>query len=221
MHMSGGSSLVPFRWPIVMQMSPPVLQGRRGWVSRLPRPRFPPRPEDTSILSKAPRAPRKRDAQHRVPGLVEHAGLAVGPCPRRLLRLSPGTVAWLLHTPGTCASAAGGHLFPARAPALGTARATGRLPSAARAGRESCGRSGPGLSLRGTSSTAHAVTAAHLSGHTDRALRESRPGSLSPSRPARSRCDTCVFAGGWVLGPRSWFISHRKCSGRWSGLSLH
>lgn len=60
MHTSGGSSPVPFRWPIVMQMSPPVLQRRRGWVSRLPQPRSPPARGHEHPQQSSPGSPETR-----------------------------------------------------------------------------------------------------------------------------------------------------------------
>lgn len=128
-HVSGGSSPVPFRWPIVMQMSPPVLQGRRGWVSRLPRPRSPPGPRTRASSAKLPGLPGNAMPSTGSLGLWSTRDLpwvpALGACSVCPRGLSPGSFT---------------RLGPALRPRVATSSQPGPPPSALPVPRASCPR---------------------------------------------------------------------------------
>lgn len=198
-------------------------------VSAAPAP-VPTGPRTRASAAKLPGLPGNATSQHRVPGLVEQADSLQVPHPRRPLRLSPRPVAWLLHTPGTCASAVGGHLFPARAPSLGAARAVGWLPRPRVSWAGAVWAEQP-LPMRGQKHCPRRDSRAPLRTH--RACPAGRPAQVSIAIPPGPEllpghmllvprlAVTRVFVGGWVPDPRSWLIGRRNCSGRWPGLSLH
>lgn len=240
-----------FWWPITVQMSGETAQARPGHPAfgrsvasgrtaggqgeagcvSCPGP-SPHRPEDTSVRSKAPRAPRKRDVPAQGPWARGAGRLAAGPPPSapapsvpQACRLAPSHARDLCFGRGWPPLPSQGP-FPRRCPRCGLA-----APAACVLGGSGVGGAPWPLPMRGQKHCPRRDSRAPLRTH--RACPAGRPAQVSIAIPPGPEllpghmllvprlAVTRVFVGGWVPDPRSWLIGRRNCSGRWPGLSLH